>query len=58
MQSWWEIQLYIDRHKLTFTVIRFNMTLQGRLIDRATGEVLAATVKDAARVVSESRGKL
>lgn len=58
MHAWWEVQLYITRNKLPFTILRFNMSLAGRLIDTATGEVLAATVKDAARVVSESRGKL
>ena len=47
MHAWWEVQLYIDRHKLPYSIIRFNMSLAGRMIDRVTGETVAATVKDA-----------
>lgn len=49
MQAWWEVQLYIDQYKLPYSILRFNMSLAGRLIDRFTGETVAASVKDAER---------
>ena len=47
MKTWADVQLYITGRRLPFSVFRFNLSLAGRLIDTATGETLAATVKDA-----------
>ena len=48
MKTWSDLQLHINTHKLPYSIMRFNMSLQGRLIDLATGEVVAATLKEAA----------
>ena len=49
MKTWADVQLYINRYKLPYTLLRFNMSLQGRLIDTATGDTVADTVQDAER---------
>lgn len=48
MKTWADVQLFINKHRLPYTIIRFNMSLQGRLIETASGETIAKTVKDAA----------
>ena len=48
MKTWADVQLFINKHRLPYTIIRFNMSLQGRLIEHSTGETVAETVKDAA----------
>lgn len=48
MRTWSDLQLHINLHKLPFSILRFNMSLQGRLIDLATGTFVAATIKEAA----------
>ena len=51
MKTWGEVQAYIRLHELPYTVIRFNMSLEGRLIDTVSGATLADTLMDAARLV-------
>jgi hypothetical protein len=53
MNSWADVQSVIRLRNLPYTVIRFNMSLAGCLIDTASGETLADTVKDAARYLGE-----
>jgi hypothetical protein len=53
MKTWADVQLYIDRHKLPYSIMRFNMARDGRMIDLATGEIVAATVKEAAVLIGD-----
>ena len=55
MKTWADVQSFINRHGLAFTVLRFNMSLAGRLIDTASGELVADTVKDVARFLRGER---
>jgi hypothetical protein len=48
MKTWADVRHFIVKNELPYTLIRFNMSLQGRLIETATGEIVAATVKEAA----------
>ena len=57
MKTWAEVKLYIDRHKLPYSIMRFNMTLEGRMIDLFTGQVVASTVKEAAAHLSQPTPK-
>jgi hypothetical protein len=52
MKTWADVQLYIDRHKLPYSIMRFNMARDGRMIDLFTGQVVASTVKEAAAHLS------
>jgi hypothetical protein len=49
VKSWGEVRAFIALHKLPYTVIQWNMSLRGCLVDTASGETLADTVKDAAK---------
>ena len=49
MKTWADVRTYIIQNKLPYTLVRFNMSLQGRLMETASGEIVAATVKEAAR---------
>ena len=51
MKTWEDVRIYIACRNLPCTVMRFNMSRDGRLIDTATGELLADTVRDAERVL-------
>lgn len=47
IQTWSDIQIHINLHQLPLTVMRFNMSLAGRLVDTASGEIVASTVDEA-----------
>jgi hypothetical protein len=47
MNTWADVQCFINKHKLPLSLFRFNMARDGRLIDLATGDVVASTVKEA-----------
>lgn len=52
MKTWGEVQSYIRLHDLPYSVIRFNGCLDGRMIDTFSGEVVADSVKSAARFLN------
>jgi hypothetical protein len=47
VETWRDVQTFINRYSLPYTVIRFNLSREGLLILTATGETVADTVKDA-----------
>ena len=51
MKTWADVRTYIIQNKLPYTLIRFNMSSQGRLMETASGEIVAATVKEAAEIL-------
>jgi len=51
MKTWADVQSFVNRHELPYTIIRFNMSREGRLVDRFSGESVADSVKTAERVV-------
>jgi hypothetical protein len=51
LETWADVQRHITRYRLPYSILRFNMSLQGRLIDTATGATLADTVKAADAVL-------
>ena len=48
MKTWADVQRFINSRNLPYTLIRFNMSLEGRLIETATGVTVASTVQEAA----------
>jgi hypothetical protein len=48
MKTWADVRHFIVKNELPYTIIRFNMSLEGRLIETATGETVASTIKEAA----------
>ena len=48
MKTWADVQRFVNKHQLPYTLIRFNMSLEGRLVDTFTGKTVAGTVKEAA----------
>jgi hypothetical protein len=46
MTTWVDVRIYVLRHKLACTLIRFRDG-SARLIDTASGETVAETVEDA-----------
>ena len=55
MKTWADVQRFINSRNLPYTLIRFNMSLEGRLIETATGATVAETVKEAAAYLGDNR---
>ena len=55
MKTWADVQRFINSRNLPYTLIRFNMSLEGRLIETATGVTVASTVQEAAELFGENR---
>ena len=55
MKTWADVQRFINSRNLPYTLIRFDMSLEGRLIETATGATVASTVKEAAAHLGENR---
>jgi len=53
--TWGDIERFVSINRLPFTVIRFNMSLEGCLIDTLTGDLLASTVKEATTQLKAAR---
>jgi len=47
VKTWADVRTFIIQNKLPYTLMRFNMSNGGRLIETATGKIVAATVKEA-----------
>jgi hypothetical protein len=49
MRTWGDVDKFLAKHDLPYYVMRFNMSTAGRLVDVMTGQVVASTVKEAAK---------
>ena len=47
MKTWGDVDKFLAKHDLPYKVVRFNMSLAGRLVDVMTDKVVASTVREA-----------
>jgi hypothetical protein len=53
MKSWAAIEQFVYEHGLPYRVIRWNMTAGGCLEGTVSGQAVAYTVRDAARLLRQ-----